>query len=145
MCDSMGDFFLDAYFDEEVVLRGIYNPQRRKSCYHKRNYDPLYYSRLAAVCQRCGARYNNLQRSVTETAKAARIDGWQIERNAKDYEWYCPKCRTAHDFEYTEPSGFGEWVYGEYDIPHCSECGAEVKEISPFCPQCGARMEDNDD
>lgn len=44
-----------------------------------------------------------------------------------------------------EERSIGEWVYGECDIPHCSECGAEVKEISPFCPQCGARMEDYDD
>ena len=35
----------------------------------------------------------------------------------------------------------GEWVYGEYDIPHCSECGYEPKEISPFCPDCGANMD----
>ncbi len=35
----------------------------------------------------------------------------------------------------------GEWVYDEYDIPHCSECGKEPKEISPFCPNCGAKME----
>jgi len=39
-------------------------------------------------------------------------------------------------------SNSGEWIYGEFDIPHCSECGAEVKEISPFCPQCGAKMEE---
>lgn len=38
----------------------------------------------------------------------------------------------------------GEWVYGEFDIPHCSECGREAmpKEISPYCPHCGAHMED---
>ncbi len=39
-----------------------------------------------------------------------------------------------------ESREFGEWVYGEYDVPHCSECGAEVKEISSFCPQCGSKM-----
>ena len=37
----------------------------------------------------------------------------------------------------------GEWVYGEYDTPHCSECGHEPKEISPFCPICGANMEED--
>lgn len=36
---------------------------------------------------------------------------------------------------------YGEWVYGEYDIPHCSECGYEPKEISPFCPNCGTKMD----
>ncbi len=38
----------------------------------------------------------------------------------------------------------GEWIYGEYYIAHCSECGREVPDhlISPFCPNCGARMED---
>ena len=35
----------------------------------------------------------------------------------------------------------GEWIYGEYDIPHCSECGYELKDISPYCPECGANME----
>lgn len=39
----------------------------------------------------------------------------------------------------------GEWVYGEYDIPHCSKCGSEVEEVSPFCPHCGARMDEDDD
>ena len=35
----------------------------------------------------------------------------------------------------------GAWVYGEYDTPHCSECGHEPKEITPFCPICGTNME----
>lgn len=39
----------------------------------------------------------------------------------------------------------GEWVYGEYDLPHCSECGFEPKSISPFCPECGAIMEATDE
>lgn len=38
-----------------------------------------------------------------------------------------------------------EWVYGEYDIPHCSECGYEPKEIAPRCPNCGANMDENED
>ncbi len=40
-----------------------------------------------------------------------------------------------------EPVRNGEWVYDEYDIPHCSECGKEPKEISPFCPNCGAKID----
>ena len=37
----------------------------------------------------------------------------------------------------------GEWVYGEFDIPHCSECGTEVlpHDISEHCPTCGAKMD----
>lgn len=37
----------------------------------------------------------------------------------------------------------GHWVYGEFAIPHCSECGKEImpNDISPFCPNCGARMD----
>lgn len=38
----------------------------------------------------------------------------------------------------------GNWIYGEFDIPHCSECGTEVmlNYISPYCPNCGAKMEE---
>ena len=38
---------------------------------------------------------------------------------------------------------YGEWVYGEFDIPHCSECGCGVTPnmISPYCPNCGAKMD----
>ena len=37
----------------------------------------------------------------------------------------------------------GRWIYGEYDIPHCSECGHEItpNNISPYYPNCGARMD----
>lgn len=36
----------------------------------------------------------------------------------------------------------GEWVYGEFDIPHCSICGHDVMPnmVSPYCPNCGAKM-----
>ena len=42
------------------------------------------------------------------------------------------------------PVVHGHWVYGEFDIPNCSECGEEVKPdtISPFCPNCGAKMDE---
>lgn len=37
----------------------------------------------------------------------------------------------------------GHWIYGEFDIPHCSECGHQImpNKISPYCPNCGARMD----
>ena len=37
----------------------------------------------------------------------------------------------------------GHWIYGEFDIPYCSECGHQImpNKISPYCPNCGARME----
>lgn len=42
-----------------------------------------------------------------------------------------------------EPVKHGEWVYGEFDIPHCSECGNEIMPhlISNYCPNCGAKMD----
>jgi len=41
-----------------------------------------------------------------------------------------------------EPVKHGEWVYGEFDIPHCSECGNEIMPhlVSNYCPNCGAKM-----
>ena len=40
----------------------------------------------------------------------------------------------------------GKWVYGEFDIPHCSECGVEVmpNNVSNYCPNCGAKMDGKD-
>ena len=45
------------------------------------------------------------------------------------------------------PVVHGNWEYGEFDIPHCSECGKEVKpnRISPYCPNCGAKMDEASD
>ena len=42
------------------------------------------------------------------------------------------------------PVVHGHWVYGEFDIPHCSECGNDVMPnmISPYCPNCGAKMDE---
>lgn len=34
----------------------------------------------------------------------------------------------------------GTWLYKESDHGKCSECGAWVYELSPFCPNCGADM-----
>ena len=37
----------------------------------------------------------------------------------------------------------GHWIYGEFDIPYCSECGHQItpNNISPYCPNCGERMD----
>lgn len=37
----------------------------------------------------------------------------------------------------------GEWVYGKYGIPHCSECGYTPKhdKVTSICPECNAVME----
>lgn len=37
----------------------------------------------------------------------------------------------------------GKWIYGEFDIPYCSECGYGVMPnmMSPYCPNCGAKMD----
>lgn len=52
----------------------------------------------------------------------------------------CIKSTTAADVVEVE---CGEWTYGEFDIPHCSQCGYEITPnmISPYCPNCGARMD----
>lgn len=64
-----------------------------------------------------------------------------IEELLNDF-YVVPKSSPAIE---AEPVRYGEWVYGESDIPHCSECGAELKEISPYCPKCGAKMESDND
>lgn len=38
------------------------------------------------------------------------------------------------------PIVYGEWVYGEYGFPRCSECGYGPDDVSPYCPNCGANM-----
>lgn len=151
MCDSMGDFFLFSHYDvgnfDNEGLDNYYRQRYRKSnrSYIRAN-DPTYYSRVAAVCEKCGARYGNLQRSVTETAKNARKDGWQIERTAKGYEWYCTKCKALHDFENIAsiPTSCGKWISSPCGSWYCSICGAESNEMSPFCSQCGAKMDENE-
>lgn len=50
-------------------------------------------------------------------------------------------CEPAAD---VAPVVHGHWVYGEFDIPHCSECGNDImpNRISPYCPNCGAKMDE---
>lgn len=72
--------------------------------------------------------------------------GQQIKQSMSDALAKIPctvkgELETTLDVEFVK---YGEWVYGENDIPRCSECGVEVKEISPFCPQCGAKMDGED-
>lgn len=42
------------------------------------------------------------------------------------------------------PVVHGQWIYGEFDIPHCSECGNDIMPnmISPYYPNCGAKMDE---
>lgn len=57
----------------------------------------------------------------------------------RDYENVYDLIDSAEEVECFD---FAHWVYGEYDIPHCSACGYEAMPnmISPFCPVCGAKM-----
>ena len=52
---------------------------------------------------------------------------------------------TLKDDDYVQ---HGHWIYGEFDIPYCSECGHQItpNNISTYCPHCGCRMdgEEND-
>lgn len=159
---EMADFMLLSHYDvdnfDEDDLSGYY--RRRYQSYDHRPYDPLYYSRRAAVCEMCGARYKNLCRSVTETAKEARADGWQIERNAECYEWYCPDCKAAHDFESVvnsdnsatdkdteRPADTCKWERISGDEWRCRCCGFVIvtedswaRPTDKYCRNCGAEM-----
>ncbi|GHU96881.1 hypothetical protein FACS1894208_11990 [Clostridia bacterium] len=98
--DSMAEFLFYANFDTDNAHFGDDYWGSNWSGANWDTYDPGYYSRLAAQCDRCGAEYENLCQAVSETAKCARRDGWQIEKTEKgSYKWYCPKCKAAHDFE----------------------------------------------
>jgi hypothetical protein len=95
----MAEYYFYANFDTDNAYFGD-DPLFDHDEYWADAYDPAYYSRLAAQCNRCRAEYKNLYRAVSATARAARNDGWQIEKTEKGcYEWYCPKCRATHDFE----------------------------------------------
>ncbi len=46
--------------------------------------------------------------------------------------------------EDVEQVKYGTWVYGEYKLAHCSECGFGQERpwhVTPFCPGCGAKMD----
>ena len=70
---------------------------------------------------------------------------WGVEcKNCRLQTSWCGDKNVAVERWNARTQATGEWVYSEHDIPHCSECGAEVSEISPFCPQCGAKMENDE-
>ncbi len=161
---EMADFMLLSHYDvdnfDEDDLSGYY--RRRYQSYNRRPCDPLYYSRRAAVCEMCGTRYKALCRSVAETAKAARADGWQIEHNTEGYEWYCPDCKAVHDFEGVEISEDNankdleqssdrcKWERIGGNEYRCRCCGLVIttedswaRPTDNYCRNCGAEMYPN--
>lgn len=42
-----------------------------------------------------------------------------------------------------EPVRHAGWIYGGYDLCHCSDCGYQqtLDYITPCCPNCGAKMD----
>ena len=67
--------------------------------------------------------------------------------NAERLKKFCIDTVNSISAADVAPVVHGNWVYGEFDIPHCSECGKEVKPngISPYCPNCGAKMDEASD
>ena len=94
---EMAELALWSHYDIDYFDSGAEDYCRSWGRNH--NIDPLYYSRRIAVCAMCETDYDDLCRSVSETAANARKDGWQIERNGDQYDWFCPNCKAAHDFE----------------------------------------------
>lgn len=80
--------------------------------------------------------------------KAAFIEYLGFENTIQEREENIGEIVTLEDFD-RQPAAdvvgvkHGEWIYGDFDIPHCSECGNEVlpNQISKFCPNCGAKMD----
>lgn len=166
---EMADFFLFSHYDvDNFDDDAMSNYYRRRYHYNTRHYDPTYYSRRAAVCERCGAKYENLYRSIADTAKAARNDGWQIEHNTKGYEWYCSDCKAAHDFESVinseentidentkQPTNAIRWEHlggDEWCCPRCAFVitteGSWEYPTDKYCRECGQKMDvdtDNED
>ncbi len=73
----------------------------------------------------------------------------QMKRTISDALARIP-CAVKGELETTleaEPVKHGEWVLGEFDIPHCSECGEKMLElaVSKYCPFCGAKMDLEED
>lgn len=97
---EMVDLMFEGFYNIDTFDElGMEPSRRKKNFYHNVKSDPFCYSRDAAICRNCGVRYDKLCVSVSLTAANARRDGWQIERKECWYEWYCPKCKAAHDFE----------------------------------------------
>lgn len=75
----------------------------------------------------------------------------QLKRIAGKPDRGCDNCmrrdtcdkQSGYCGEYIPTSA--HWIYGEFDIPHCSECGHEVMpcDVTDKCPCCGATMEED--
>lgn len=75
----------------------------------------------------------------------------------KDYRPYYAEEETAKLINEIKSSGVlstvnvevkhGHWIYGKFDVPHCSECGFIVMpdDITTVCMNCGAIMDGDDE
>ena len=85
--------------------------------------------------QEIDKKVSEVAREIIDILKSAGIDEWRYPVIAELKKKYTAEMKKIK---------IGEWVYGKFDIPHCSECGYEPTEISPFCPMCNANMEIED-
>ena len=85
--------------------------------------------------QEIDKKVSEVAREIIDILKSAGIDEWRYPVIAELKKKYTAEMKKIK---------IGEWVYGKFDIPHCSECGYEPTEISPFCPMCNANMESED-
>ena len=78
---------------------------------------------------------------VRSMAENAETNGFMYDREVIECVMTTLVCVPLAD---VAPVVHGRWVYGEFDIPHCSECGNDVMPnmISPYRPNCGAKMDE---
>lgn len=101
-------------------------------------FEGIFEGRLEVVDKRSGDKLkkaSEVAREIIDILKSAGIDEWRYPVIAELKKKYTEEMKKIK---------IGEWVYGKFDIPHCSECGYEPTEISPFCPMCNANMESED-
>ena len=79
-------------------------------------------------------------RNPEQSGKEEYNKGWN---DCRRYFVQIIESQTAAD---VAPVVHGRWVYGEFYIPHCSECGKDVMPnmISPYCPHCGSKMDEEE-